>query len=225
MVKNTTIHVLGVSQLAEERERLFAGLEKFVNLGDGCEYYRKLGKQCPTFWPIGIQDGEGHFLDWAPECHKIGLVYRNYLRRLWESKPRDETLPVLLGISHEILQAAVKGTPVIENTAFQDAWRQLKDKYPRASIPVMPSVYPHWELGDFAYAPQNDFQKAIYLLFRESWRARTCNHCSAYFIANKPAQLYCSTRCSGEVKKGHSRDWWKRQGAAKRRKRMKTTST
>jgi hypothetical protein len=88
-----------------------------------------------------------------------------------------------------------------------------------------------WKTGSFRYMPANDFQRAAYILFREGWRAKVCEHCSRRFIAGKPVQRYCSTSCSGETKRRRHLDWWNKHGriwrakreASSRRKRKKLT--
>src|SRR5262249_12484866 len=79
-----------------------------------------------------------------------------------------------------------------------------------------PRLFPKWTNGDLAYLPGNDFQRALYLLFRASWRAKICAKCSTYFVADKPAQLYCGTACSGGVKRERTLKWWRDKGAKRR---------
>jgi hypothetical protein len=82
-------------------------------------------------------------------------------------------------------------------------------------------VDPIWGAGVFSYEPVNDFQRAVYQLFLESWRAKRCSLCSKYFIAEKSAQMYCSTACSGGRKLERARSWWNQKGSSERRARLK----
>ncbi|MGD0920430.1 MAG: hypothetical protein ABSA70_01540 [Terriglobia bacterium] len=88
-----------------------------------------------------------------------------------------------------------------------------------ASSPILAD----WKTGSFIYSPSNDFQRAVYILFREGWRAKTCVRCSRRFIADKPVQRYCSTKCSGETKRERNLDWWNKHGK-KWRKQRKASS-
>src|ERR1700741_2689819 len=80
-----------------ERERLWKGLEWFVNCDDSLGRFGALGRAFSKFWPIQTS----HFtnpecmnpatvvqqFDWHPACHTLFLFYRDTLRSLWGSKP------------------------------------------------------------------------------------------------------------------------------------------
>jgi len=76
-----------------------------------------------------------------------------------------------------------------------------------------------WDEGVFTYEGACNFQRALYLLFRESWRARVCEKCDAKFIARRAAQKYCTTDCSEEMQRELKLKWWDKHGEAWRKGR------
>lgn len=99
--------------------------------------------------------------------------------------------------------------------------KQLKGKHPTVIRIRCAQMLPDWRSGDFNYYPNSDFQKAVYVLFRQSWRAKVCNGCGNYYIADKPPQLYCSLKCSNQATRDRNRGWWRLHGDAWRRDRAK----
>jgi hypothetical protein len=85
------------------------------------------------------------------------------------------------------------------------------------SIPAQLEV--DWDEGVFRYRGACDFQRALYLLFLESWRARVCDKCRLKFIARRVAQKYCSTDCSEIVQRELKQKWWSEHGEAWRKQR------
>jgi hypothetical protein len=223
-----TVPVFTPSELAskEERARLYAGLEKFANLVDVFQAYRDFLVQWPTFFPASIKhidkdDPEAKPLDWStPECHRFALVYRDALRRLWIKD--QEALGIglgsfILGIDNAFGTGLVPYIP-----GFDQAWSQLKARYYRLQI-EQPSLFTHWGIGSFLFDPLTDFQRAAYILFRESWRAKVCPICSGLFIAQKAPQTYCSTTCYGMAKQRRGLDWWRQHGDSWRNDRKVST--
>ena len=182
-------------------------------------------------------------ISWDPACFGLALTYRDCLRDLWAAPSKDEkeeSLQVLLGIDSEMQESMNKSTEgeqvtdvlnmygVTDDGRNNLGWRDLSlswllvlKAYPKAQPWGFPSVWPLWGTGDFAFEPDNDFQRAVYLLFRESWRAKICARCNGYFIAQKPPQLYCSSRCYGEAKRKRDLSWWRREGSKKRKARAR----
>ena len=77
-----------------------------------------------------------------------------------------------------------------------------------------------WKRGEIVYKPQNEFELAVYALFRNSSRARICGNSecpSRYFIASRRSQVYCSEDCAGVYQKEWKRNWWKHKGSSRRR--------
>jgi hypothetical protein len=223
-----TIPVFTPSELAttEEKNRLFAGLEKFANLGDTFEDYQEFLVQWPTFLPASIKyieenNPEARPLNWStPECHRFVLVYRGVLKRLWIKD--QEALGTglgsfILGIDNALGTGLVPYIP-----GFDQAWSQLKACYWRLQIEP-PNLFAHWGSGAFLFNPLTDFQKAAYILFRESWRARVCPLCSGFFIAQRAPQIYCSPTCYGMTKRRRGHEWWNQNGKEWRAQRKKTS--
>jgi hypothetical protein len=81
-----------------------------------------------------------------------------------------------------------------------------------------------WTTARIRYQGACDFQRALYLLHRESWRARVCERCDACFIAKREGQKYCSTDCSEEMQREVKRKWWAEHGKQWRVKKSKIES-
>jgi hypothetical protein len=196
-----------------DRERLWKGLERFVNCGDSKEDYQALGKAYPDLWPL-----EGSH--WMPEAHVLFLYCRQMLRRIWqgeEASIRGGSAGFLLGIHDRSLRLTVP---------LQRARRALG--YPSAKVLELRRkavLWPDWKTGDVLYSSQNNFQRAFYFLFRESWRARICPLCKLYFVAQKPRQKFCSMSCSTRSRLASNMDWWRRVGATRRRKKGQKRET
>jgi hypothetical protein len=211
-----------------EKARLFAGLESFVNAGDGLEDYHALAVQCPTFWPHNAGA-----LDWLPKAHAMFLDYRDKLRKIWSGDPEAQgsgVLAYLLGLIGPIEFAGMEYTIDVdmiwfarERKASLDAYKSLLQSHPERVWTSHSMVFPVWGQTNFHYFPRGDFETAMWVLFGDSWRARICGQCKRYFIADKPAQGYCSTRCYGDAKRGQKREWWKTAG--KMRRALRTIRT
>ena len=248
-MNRSTIHVFEPGELArEERERLLCALEAFVNLGNSLEDYLAFGKQNTEFFPFEILDKaqrsetpltppavqgtsltvEGEkkiwtkIIAWEPACHKLVLFYRDILQvACWPTIPSrndtfaGDTFLLLLGID-----------PPAGNGNWVEAFKEIQAIYPAANAvaPEFSRLQADWKTGTFEYKPDNDFQRAIYILFREGWRAKTCLRCSRRFVASKAVQSYCSTKCSGEAKRKRNLDWWNRSGKKLRKKAQKLPS-
>ena len=205
----------------EQRERLYSALENFVNISDDEAAYEMFAAQSPDFFPMEIDDGSGNRLTWVSECQEMVLTFRDLLRSIWRSDPRalrDETLRILMSLAPEVFQNSEGYYSGSNSPAghFDNAIRKLKIFHPDVK-PISANIIPSWRSGIFIYRPLNAFQNALYLLFRESWRARVCPSCERFFIADKAARMYCTSRCSGEARRRRDLDWWRREGSHKRR--------
>src|SRR5215469_6544253 len=163
----------------QERLRLYRGLERFVNAGDSPEEYRSFAKGWASFWPLDLQDGTTN-LEWTDACHLLFRAYRDALRRVWISDPvalQGGVLSFLLGLSD--MRICLPGELGL---AHRRALDRIEIVHPGGTEISRPVTYPHWKSGNFTYSPTNDFQRAMYLLFRESWRAKVCAKCSTYFV-------------------------------------------
>jgi hypothetical protein len=230
---------------AEEKENLLSTLEAFVNLEDRLDDFLEFGEMNPNFFPVPIRDesqisqtplpdpcfsstiissvktaDEGmkwwtKGVAWNPVCHKLCLFYRDSLRRAWHPPlpgPWDvstgEEFEILLGLTPD--QYAGRDDRALEVILYT---------HPAAKPELQNRIMADWKTGTFLYDPANDFQRAVYILFREGWRAKVCERCSRRFVADKPVQRYCSTRCSGDAKKGRGRVWWNKHGRQWRARR------
>jgi len=216
----------------DERERLWKGIERFVNCDDGLHDYLALGRAFPTFWPIAVLLHPFRKpLNWNPVCHKLFLFYREVLRCIWRGDAPDadyllDPSNFLLGLENEHIRAIEAARPHADqvrnqilarvSTKLISAWTDILTDFPDATAHGENRVQARWPDGEFLITPQNDFQRAFYLLFRQSWRARSCPRCSMFFIARKPKQRFCGTACSAGNRLASKRKWWNHVGAKRR---------
>jgi hypothetical protein len=235
-----------------ESEKLWRGLEEFVNCDDSVGRYQILGRAFSNFWPVKIylatvSDGKRVWIpgineapsneapskqiSWDTVCHKLFLFYRNTLRTLWFCKPEESIYDwepkFLLGIDKSNADACLASRNPTQSTRLPiellRSWRDIVQKFPTA-IPDEPgSLYMHWGCGDFLLLTRNDFVKAFYLLFRQSWRARVCPSCKLFFVARRPRQRFCGTECSARSRLASKLKWWHSTGAKKRTGQRETS--
>jgi hypothetical protein len=183
---------------ARERKRLFAGLTAFVNAGGSQQEYEALAATWPTFWPHATQPP-------PVNEHARFLSYRDTLRRVWRGGEKKAEEQAFL---HDL--AYLLGLIPRNDTAFfigLEAVGELRE----AS-----RIVPIWGSGDVRYIGTGDFETALWLLSRESWRAKVCGECGRYFIATKPAESYCSPECQNEAKRKQRLEWWNKAGKFRR---------
>ncbi len=68
---------------------------------------------------------------------------------------------------------------------------------------------PVWERGEFYYRPSNQFQVAVYSLWKQSWRAKKCLVCGKFFVAEKPTYKGCSARCRDTLRSSRNEAYWR----------------
>ena len=193
-----------LARMDTEKERLFGALEAFVNLADGLGGLESFLQQWPAFCPVvrGVIGEHPPRPRLGPSLHELILHFRDHLREVWQGLDRTgEKIAILLGLRD--------WTRIYLKPDEMD-WNEL-DLGSSVLLPG-PKYLPNWKTGQFAYYPGNDFQGAVYLLFKASWRAKACSHCSSYFIASKPAQLYCKPACANATKQRRNQDWWAEHG-------------
>jgi hypothetical protein len=203
------------------------GLERFINADDSEKDYVALKQSFPSFWPLPLQSGDRKDLSWAPEAHKLFLFYRDLLRRFWTRDHRT----LKDGFQSELLFGTVpfsRWEPILDGTSCNGFDMPLLDALaPLRSVsanltflsnPFFPlaSFAAEWNAGVIDYNSQLDFQRAVWHLFRQSWRAKVCPKCSTYLLVGKPAQLYCSLNCSGAAHRASALTWWKQKGSKNR---------
>jgi hypothetical protein len=239
--KTSVLASVSKRRAGDERELLFAALEAFVNAGDTLKEFQSFRAQWPNFFPARIyEDGE----DWAAEDASVTAPirwYKHQLRKVWEGRdPQGVRLAILLGIERppysteeDIPPAgearAIQLDPTFKDDAYEwlnftrrglEVYRSRLDAsgQPVNAIGTLPESHPapDWRTGEIRYEFGSDFQRAVYALMRESWRARICRICGKYFIASKPARQFCSPKCFGAAKRHRDLDYWKREGSTRR---------
>jgi hypothetical protein len=241
-----------------ERERLWKGLERFVNCSDSESDYTAM-RAFRDFWPLeiwhypeqepctlsisavsfpprpheseseSVESGDYARLNWHPACHKLFLFYRDTLRGIWAGNTEMKGSAVdsgtfLLGLSSlgedslaqakedNVVSLVMSATPL----ALHDAWQEVLSRFKTAATSGGIQLKALWSHGDFAFVPENDFQRAMYILFRQSWRARICPRCQMFFVARRPKQMFCGTACSAGSRLSSKLKWWKRVGKKRR---------
>jgi len=216
------------STLAESR--LLWAVRELVNTRDDNASATRFLKRYPEFFgdvPTTIPlVGPGGATGTPSEHVPLELIVLNVvaaLKRIWRStgeRHENHLLTALLTIDDPM--AAIReanqqatGSPVV--TPRQD--------FVRARIMEHASVWADWRRGQFVHAPRTEFQKALYALLQNSWRARVCANpdCPApYFLAAKGMQRYCSDGCSVVFQREWKRRWWamhrEEQNAARSKK-------
>jgi len=192
---------------------LFAALEEFANLRAGKKLWKDFRKHWPDFFPSWNYDEIEEPKPNAPYDEfdelrgerSIATIadHPEHVAMLWTDVTPDPILGMLLGIVTPPLQSEVE--------THEDAYYTTV-----AYIPA--HWYVDWDDGALVYRGTCGFQDALYLLSRESWRAKVCAKCEYKFIAKRPAQKYCSTDCSELVQRELKLRWWAQNGADKRRK-------
>ncbi len=183
-------------ELRRDKPRLFRALEEFANIRAGNEGWAHFRRQWPKFFPEEAYDR-------VAEGLKPSIVdYPYCLHQLWNGA--DSPVQLLFGI-----EAAPSR---VDELWPEDMWL--------SGIATIPAeFFVDWDEGIFRYRGACDFQRALYLLFRESWRARVCEKCSTKFIARRAAQKYCSTDCSESVQRELKQQWWAEHGQTWRKQR------
>ncbi|MGA2980146.1 MAG: hypothetical protein ABSD76_11200 [Terriglobales bacterium] len=214
-----------------DREALFAALDLFVNCGDEMTDLQRFRLQHPQFFPVEFYDqseqlakaGKNNFFNWL----------KRQLRTVWEGKDSAGTrLAVLLGIRDVNYYGMPGGdfaAEVIEHATIFSDLADLTDAPGQdyttlgAHMLFAAAITPDWQGSRLQYEPKIDFQEAVYALMNESWRARVCLTCRRYIIAAKPANIYCSTNCSGAARQKRDLKYWRSEGKALRTKRTKAS--
>jgi hypothetical protein len=224
-IAQSTVEVFEPSRLAASQKwRLLQALQDFANLRDDPAGLEKFRLKHPSldFRPMDcIDQGTGTAAQ-MDQLHVVVIQYRDVLRQVWSRQVNGSDfflapytpLAFLLGLDPYAHSALGRGTPdsSIHPPPVTRVREAIQDKFT-----AFPSrLIPDWDRGQFHYSPQTDFQRAVYLLFLENWRAKQCAHCSAFFVADKPPQLYCGISCSTEVKRKRALVWWRTKGSARR---------
>lgn len=134
-IQNATIHVsLPFGGAADERARLFEGLQRFANLGESEEDFGKFARQWPRFAPVEFRKGErsdepsGEPMGLTPEMHGIVLKYQGYLRRVWLSDPETDRrglADLLLGLGMDLAKPYPQSSTRLEKSRWPSSLAKL----------------------------------------------------------------------------------------------------
>jgi hypothetical protein len=183
-------------ELRRDKRKLFEALGEFANIRRDEKGWSHFRKRWPKFFPEEEYDR-------VVEGSKPSIAdYPYCLDQLWIGT--DSPVKIMLGID-----AAPNR---VDELWPEDMWLAGV-----ASIPA--EFFVDWDEGVFRYRGACDFQRALYLLFRESWRARVCEKCLTKFIARRAAQKYCSTDCSENMQRELKQKWWAEHGQTWRKQR------
>jgi hypothetical protein len=186
-------------ELQRDKQKLFQALEEFANIRPDKEAWAHFRKRWPKFFPEEEYDR-------VAEGSKPSIVdYPYCLDRLWVGM--DSPLRLMLGIDTASYR--------VDELLPEDMWEA-------DLAPIAAKFDLDWDEGVFRFQGACNFQRALYLLFRESWRARICEKCETKFIARRVAQKYCSTECSGSVQRELKQKWWAEHGETWRRRRKES---
>lgn len=227
----------------EERLQRFDGLAAFANLADSREDWHKFRLRYPEFFPLTdsgfSRQGFRNLTEWLyafaeqweqyPEVAKAKTVppllwYRNRLRQVWtRNDPKGINLSFLLGFVSEdqVRQRA-------SESDFEESERYIVRPMVTPGQPLNPdqntsigglprgSVEVDGITGEIRWVFSCQLQRGVYDLMRDRWRAMVCPLCHKYFIADKTAQKFCSTKCTGEAKQKKSLEYYYRKGRSLR---------
>jgi hypothetical protein len=178
--------------LRRERPRLFRALAEFANVRPDEKAWAHFSKRWPRFFP------EEEYRRAEENSLQSVRDYPRWLHAVW------------LGDSASLLQLL----------GIKDGPKMPGDSLECLDIHLIPAqFFADWDEGTFRYRGMCSFQRALYLLFQDSWRARVCERCSAKFIAGRVAQRYCTTDCSDAIQRDLKRRWWAEHGEKWRQKR------
>jgi hypothetical protein len=231
----------------KEREWLMGRLEEFANLDDRESEFERFFGSYPEFAPVVVRDVTDHntvwepgpggeeypiswprVAPWRPDFYRLFRAFRDILRQAW-THGSDFAVQMLLGI-HPRARFILRGELRPEGLSWWEGPEQgleaelvegVKALQGAYHLDLHPGVSTDWSAGRFEYHPDTQFRLAFYLLFRQSWRARQCPRCGRYFVADKPPQRYCSSRCYGAAKQQRDLYYWRTVGAQRRQQRLR----
>lgn len=186
--------------LRRDRPKLFRALAEFANMRRDAQGWAQFRKRWPHFFPESEYER-------VEQGQKPSIAdYPYWLNQIWIGGATEPHLRILLGVD-AAPEPAEEGTP-------EDAWLV-------GLVTIPAGFYADWDEGVFRYEGACDFQRALYLLFLDSWRARTCEKCGAKFIARRAAQKFSTTDCSEAMQREFRLRWWREHGKAWRGERRK----
>ena len=179
-----------------ESRELLRALTEYVNLGDTAADVRFFRKRWPEFFPDNFYDAAEQDLE-SMDGRRF-LRIKKVLHDLWSGRECPPFMPpVLLGLQLGGLDYVI----------WNDHGKSIS------------TFRMQWETGEFEFESDIKFYKAMWLLARQTWRAKVCLHCSQCFVARRATQVYCSTDCSELAERELKREWWRKNGNAWRANR------
>ena len=226
--KATITTAVSNRRAAKSAELMFYRLEQFANLTDDVKTHEAFAHQYSDFLPViffdsGMKKRPKDFpVGWRLEFQEIFRVFRDLLRDVWKHGDNAK-LAVLMGTAEREWQIINRQSEprTLDRilSGYETDLREAITRIPTRYFAVPARVYPDWNVGTFRYEADTKFRKAVYELFRQSWRAKVCPQCGKYFIAGKPAQLYCSSKCYGSAKRERDLEFWRSVGTNRRKER------
>jgi hypothetical protein len=189
-------------ELRRDKRKLFLALQELANIRPDKEGWAQFRKRWPQFFP------EEDYAKVAQGSNPSVADYPYCIGQLWIGG----YAPLLLMLGIDTVAYDVQALPP------EEMWT--------ASLKRISAEFDaDWDEGVFRYQGSCDFQRALYLLFRESWRARICDKCGSKFIATRSAQKYCTTDCSEGMQRELKKKWWAEHGEKWRRQGKRPTKT
>ena len=207
-------------QALEERLLGFQALADFANTRDTPEDWKKFRLMWPdilTPWFYEVSAISADLEEMMGPGGPVIVRFRDMLRNVWnQNDPHAFDLKFLLGF---------ETSSIAEKIAAMDAHRGVAPAagYPRVAgfwtnFPPPKPAKVDWKTGQITWEFGTQFQRAVYALTQESWRAKVCPVCRKYFIADKSATQHCSPKCYGVKKAAAQLDYYHRVGKFERRK-------
>lgn len=202
---------------AKKKQQQFEALAAFANLGESQRDWAKLRLMHPDIFDehwlliasehvsLGLFDDDpSHVYSLRGEeveaILKRRLRYRDCLRSVWSGNDREgRNLRILYGF---------------DLTEKDEKMLWAGSAWEKPLPPGKPIV--NGLTGEILWEFPSEFQRMLYELMKDRWKAKICPQCGRYFIADKTAQSFCSTGCAGDAKRARARDYFDREGRARR---------
>jgi hypothetical protein len=196
-------------------------LEAFANLKESEEEWRSFFQKhleffadresCPRDAREGWPRSEEESSKRLPSEFEMYVWYQHLLRSVWASNdPEGRSLSYLFRV-----EVAANS----EKTGFED----FVFYFVTPPKPALPKGKPVVDgiTGKIQWEFSTEFQQSLYELMQVRWRAKVCRECGKYFIAKKTAQTLCSEKCARTAQLKRSREYWDKEGKAKRETKSK----
>ena len=163
------------------------------------------------------RDGTGRFL-----LEPVEL--RDQLRRIWrDAQTANDILPTWFTVNttENLLRYVLGLTDDAKCPGELYGYASnSEDKHELQTLMGSFTLRVDWARGSLVPQFETQFQRACYVLLKNSARAKFCPNpeCPApYFIARRATQKYCCLDCLKPFQKKWRLDWWNRAGSKRRR--------